>query len=88
MLPRKVITISGHSDLISFQFKALRYAPVEASVPGHNATVFVALAFTGGIPVKSRAGKAMKPPPPATELIAPAMMAAPNKRTMSEELTL
>ena len=79
--------MSGASDRSCFQLSALRYAPVEASVPGHNAMVLVGLAFTGGMPGNSRAGKAIKPPPPATEFIAPPATAAENRRAISEELT-
>src|SRR5205823_3205326 len=86
-LPKNVITMSGANDRSCFQLSALRYAPVEASVPGHSAMVLVALAFTGGMPVKSRAGNAINPPPPATELTAPPATAAENRRTISEELT-
>src|ERR1051326_5654356 len=43
--------------------------------------VLVALALMGGMPAKSRAGNAMKPPPPATELSAPAKTAAENSST-------
>jgi hypothetical protein len=39
----------------------------------------VALAFTGGIPTNNSVGKEMKLPPPATELMAPAEMAAASR---------
>src|SRR5215472_1675819 len=84
MLPRKVITISGKMLFNRLQFRALRYAPVEASVPGQSATVLVALALMEGIPVKSSAGKAMNPPPPATEFTAPPSRAAPKRRRISD----
>src|SRR5262245_57198442 len=45
-------------------------------VPGQSAVALVALAEIGGTPASSRAGKEIKLPPPATELIAPAAMAA------------
>src|SRR5579864_9007194 len=56
-------------------------------MPGQTATVFVALAVTGGIPVKRSGGKVMKLPPPAIELATPATRAADVKRAISEELT-
>jgi len=40
-------------------------------VPGQSAMVLVALAWMGAMPTKSNAGKQRKPPPPATELMAP-----------------
>jgi hypothetical protein len=60
---------------------------VEARIPGQTATVLVALAFTGGMPVNSKEGKVMKLPPPAIELAAPATNAAPNSSPISDELT-
>ena len=51
-----------------------------ATVPGQTAAVFVAFAAIGGMPVKIRAGKVMKLPPPATELIVPASTAAKNRK--------
>jgi hypothetical protein len=50
------------------------YAP--ASEPGQIATVFVAFATIGFLPIHRRAGKEMSVPPPAMELIAPASVAA------------
>ena len=44
--------------------------------------MFVAFAETGGTPVNSSAGKAMKLPPPATALIAPPSTPA-KKRNMA-----
>jgi hypothetical protein len=79
--------ISGKSDFKSSWLSALRYAQLEAKVPGQSAIVLVALAFTGGMPVKSSAGKAMNPPPPATELTAPPTTAAEKRRAICEELT-
>lgn len=52
-----------------------------ATVPGHTAAVLVVLARMGGIPVKIKAGKVMKLPPPATELMMPARTAAKNRKT-------
>src|ERR1700733_12525456 len=51
-----------------------------ATPAGQRATEFVALAMTGVTPEKSRAGKEMKLPPPATELSAPATAAATKRR--------
>jgi hypothetical protein len=50
-----------------------------AAVPGHSATVLVAFARMGFVPVKSRAGNVMKLPPPATELTRPAASAAKKR---------
>src|SRR5271166_3151457 len=55
-----------------------------ATCPGHNATVLVAFALTGGMPTKSKAGNETKLPPPATELMAPASRAA-KKRIVAWE---
>src|SRR5271166_3563544 len=55
-----------------------------ATCPGHNATVLVAFALTGGMPIKSNAGNETKLPPPATELMAPARSAA-KKRIVALE---
>src|SRR5438309_1700694 len=71
----------------SLPLNALRYAPVDATVPGHKATVLVALALMDGMPVTSNAGKAMNPPPPATEFTAPPSTAAPKSKVISEGLT-
>src|SRR4249919_2789736 len=86
MLPRKVMMIRGRMRLSSDALSARRYAPVEASVPGHRATVPVALALMEGTPEKSKAGKAINPPPPATEFTVPPAAAA-RKRRMKWELT-
>src|SRR5579871_6763571 len=64
MLPRKVTLIRGRTDWSNRQSMDLREAEVAASMPGQTATVFVALAVTGGIPVKRSVGKVMKLPPP------------------------
>jgi hypothetical protein len=40
-----------------------------------------------GMPVNRSAGKAMNPPPPATEFTAPASVAAQNSRTTFEGIT-
>jgi len=52
-----------------------------ASEPGNNATEHIAFELIGGTPVKISAGKAIKLPPPAIELIPPAIAAA-KKRSM------
>lgn len=54
-----------------------------AIVPGHIAAVFVAFAEIGAIRTKSKAGKEMKLPPPATELIVPATSAARKRKPAS-----
>jgi hypothetical protein len=56
--------------------KRFRYAPTLATVPGHSATVEVALAGMGSTRVKIRTGNDMKLPPPATEFSTPASPAA------------
>src|SRR5579884_643022 len=80
MLPRKVMIMSGRMRLSNSTLRALRYAPVEANVPGQSATVLVALALMEGTPEKSKAGKAINPPPPATEFTIPPAMAAKKRR--------
>src|SRR5579864_7358234 len=87
MLPRNVMMIRGRMRLNSSALSALRYAPVEASVPGHRATVPVALALMEGTPEKSSEGKAINPPPPATEFTIPPAMAARKSRMEWCELT-
>src|SRR5271156_5035954 len=67
--------------------KALREATVLAAVPGKRAAVLVALAAMGAMPVKSRAGKEMKLPPPATALSRPAIRAAKKRRSECEKGT-
>src|SRR5277367_4662396 len=64
-------------------FSFMRYAPPLAVVPTQRASVLVALAGTGGTPVKSNAGKATKLPPPATALIAPPIAPAKNRNMAS-----
>src|SRR5438874_2152087 len=53
---------------------------MEATPPGHRAMVCEALASIGDMPTKSIAGKPMKPPPPATELSAPASNPATRRK--------
>src|SRR3954463_2957761 len=57
---------------------------MEVTWPGQRATVFVALAWTGRIPVPSRAGKDRKEPPPATALSTPARKAATISQTAGQ----
>src|SRR6266436_595991 len=59
---------------------SLRYAAILATEPGQRATVLVAFAVIGATPVKMRAGKVMKLPPPATEFNVPPKIAATNSR--------
>src|SRR5215469_3283299 len=68
--------------------RRLRYAPPLAAAAVHNAIVLVALAGMGGTPVHNSAGKAMKPPPPATELSAPPTPPATNRKTMVSRVKL
>ena len=51
--------------------------------PGNTATALVALAATGGIPVKTSAGKVRKVPPPAMVFNTPAPKAAISKIAIS-----
>lgn len=53
-------------------------------MPGHNATVLVALASTAGTCVSSSAGKDTKLPPPATEFSIPAITAAQKRKMVLE----
>src|SRR5688500_9188370 len=48
--------------------------------PGHNATVLVALAESGGLPSQTIAGNVRSVPPPAIEFTAPPASAARNTR--------
>jgi len=48
------------------------------TVPGHIATVLVALALMDGNPSQIKVGKVSNVPPPATELMAPATKADPK----------
>ncbi len=48
------------------------------TVPGQMATVLVALALMDGSPSQISVGNVSRVPPPATELIAPAIKAEPN----------
>ena len=82
------VTRSNHSlkdrEVLAALGLATRYYQTLAGCPGHSATVLVALALTGGIPTKSRAGNEIKLPPPATELMPPAMTAAKNRNPACE----
>ena len=62
-----------------------RYAPMLATCPGHSATVLVAFALTGGMPMNSSVGNVTKLPPPATALMAPASSAAKNRMVAWEK---
>src|SRR5260370_34232260 len=77
--PTMLVTISGIITRREI-FKCLRYAPPLAVTPTHSANVFVAFAATGGTPVNSSAGNAMKLPPPATALSAPPNAPAANRQ--------
>jgi hypothetical protein len=54
------------------------------TVPGHNATVLVALAVIGGTPSHMSAGNVSRVPPPAIELTAPPAAAAATMRARWE----
>ena len=62
--------------------RCLRYAPLLAVVPTQSATVLVALAAIGATPLNSRAGKAIKLPPPATAFSAPPSAPATKRKMM------
>src|SRR5271163_4954959 len=79
--PTMLVRISGIITRRGM-FNFMRYAPPLAVVPTQSASVLVALAGTGGTPVKSSAGNATKLPPPATALMAPPMAPA-KKRKMA-----
>src|SRR5271154_3554212 len=79
--PITLVTISGIMTRRGM-FSFMRYAPPLAVVPTQSASVFVALAGTGGTPVNNSAGNATKLPPPATALIAPPIAPA-KKRKMA-----
>src|SRR3989442_756744 len=55
------------------------------SDPGQMATVLVAFAATEDRPSRMSAGNVTSVPPPATELMAPAIKAAPNATAMCEK---
>ena len=55
--------------------------------PGHSATVFVALAFTGGTPMAVSTGKLINVPPPASAFTAPAPTAAAAAATWASAET-
>src|SRR5215472_16186131 len=76
MPPIRLVTTSTSINTRFCFAISLRYALTLASEPGHSATVLVALASMAGTPEKSREGKVMKLPPPATELSAPPSIAA------------
>ena len=89
MPPSSAVMSSGIMVFRDSLSNCRRYALMLATCPGHRATVFVTLAFTGGMPTNSKVGNETKLPPPATALIAPASRAAKNrtvawKRFMNE----
>src|SRR6267378_3513148 len=73
-----VITSGIMTRRVMFSFS--RYAPPLAVVPTQRASVFVAFAGMAGTPVRSKAGKETKLPPPATALIAPPRAPAKNRK--------
>lgn len=52
--------------------------------PAHEAKVLVALAAIGGTPANNRAGKVIKPPPPAMELSTPPI--TPDKNRINQSI--
>src|SRR5258707_15193763 len=79
MAPITLVTGSGIMTRREMS-RCLRYAPVLAVTPTQSATVLVALAAIGAMPLNSRAGKAMKLPPPATALSAPPRARATKRK--------
>src|SRR5208337_4764147 len=77
--PIRLVTVSGIMTRREMS-RCLRYAPPLAVVPTHSATVLVALAAMGATPLNSRAGKAIKLPPPATAFSAPPSAPATNRK--------
>ena len=77
--PTKLVTSRGTITRLGTSSR-LRYAPPLAVTPVHKAMVLVALAGIGGTPVKSRAGKDTKLPPPATAFSAPPRMPATKRK--------
>src|SRR5713226_4967024 len=77
MAPITLVTVSGIMTRRE-RSRCLRYAPELAVTPTQSATVLVALAAIGATPLNSKAGKAIKLPPPATALSAPP--SAPAKK--------
>jgi hypothetical protein len=64
-----------------------RNEPAEANEPSHIATLFVALAETGAMPIARAAGNEMKLPPPAPALIPLAMKDAARTNRSPERLS-
>src|ERR1700730_4166722 len=60
-------------------FSSLRYPKRPPNSPGHSATVLVALATLASNPSQRSAGKVINVPPPAIELMPPAMNAAAKR---------
>src|SRR5258708_9909623 len=81
MAPITLVTVRGIMTRREMS-RCLRYAPVLAVTPTQSATVLVAFAAMGAIPLNSRAGKAMKLPPPATALSAPPRAPATKRKRM------
>ena len=70
--------------IVQFLRTSWRYAAIEVNCPGQMATVLVALACTGRIPVPSSAGKERNEPPPATAFSTPARKAAATSQTQCQ----
>src|ERR1700675_3842671 len=79
MAPITLVTVSGIMTRRE-RSRCRRYAPELAVTPTQSATVLVALAAIGATPLNSRAGKAMKLPPPATALSAPPRAPAKKRK--------
>jgi len=80
-VPPAIETLASEISTLRRTFNWCRKAPPLNVRPVHSARVFVAFAGTGGTPVKSRAGNAMKLPPPATAFNAPPSTAARKRKT-------
>jgi hypothetical protein len=84
--PIRLVLTSKMSRVLLCSASSRRYAPTLATEPGHNATALVALAGMAGKPVKTRAGKPMKLPPPATALSVPPSIAAQKRISPCEKV--
>ncbi len=65
---------------------SLRYAAIDVSCPGHSATVLVALACTGIMPMPIIAGKTRNDPPPATAFSSPPRKAAVTSHAQRQSI--
>ena len=74
--PPKTLTGTKRPSQGLIEVKCSRKPKMLPAVPIISATVLVAFATTGGVPKNNSTGKVRMVPPPAMELIMPAMAAA------------